>query len=543
MMMRALALLALAAAPSLAVGPTFGAGLAGTPVCAAPLTILNYSLPPLATHGVLHHFWVTGAQYKVDRMHISYFVDGEAEPSVSFQPSMACGLAFPTEVAHDFEYSAGGLCGKTAPVGGWSHVFPIPFYKSVIVTARGDASDAGCFTAYLNVRGTVELPLAVPGTGQALPFGTRMVLATQPLALRQPLEFVPLFSFPAGTRGQVFQTSWGVEAQPSGGPAAGGGYIEGCWNFYADVLTPYPGLVAGTGVEDYFDSGYYFGADSGDAVGVQFFNTLSGLPLFQRADPYERLSAFRFHNTDPLVFTDGGSLTWQVGSQGSPGHFKCGNRVPDGYEVEVDAGARAGRVLSAVNVTTSAWVFLFPTVTPPRPPPSDVGCADATCDAFCDVVGVAGCEATWAGVPSMRAPRTGAACGGTSGLCAAPADACAPGWSICLANATAIVPALAALRSRMSAEQCAIDGGPVPRRFAAGMSHAVQPCPSAPVTADNGCTTGLYGSEPVCCGAACAVPSCPNSVWQGATRIHANEADGCAAMPASAVDGVLCCKI
>jgi hypothetical protein len=292
---------------------------------------------------------------------------------------------------------------------------------------------------------------------------------------------------------------------------------------------------------DYYDSGYYFGADSGDAVGVQFFNAHSGLPLFQSSAPFERLSAYRFHNTDPLVFTDGGSLTWQVGSQGSPGRFKCGNPVP-ADALNADVGARAGRALSAVNVTTSAWVYLFPTVTPPRPPPSAVGCADATCDAFCDVTGVAGCTATWVGVPSLRAPRTGAACGGSLGACAAPADACAPGWSLCLSNASTVEAALAALRARMSAAQCGNDGGQLPRRFVAGMSHAVQPCPPSPVTVDNGCTTGVYGSEPVCCGGGCAIPSCPNSIWEGATRIHANEADGCAAMPATAVDGVLCCK-
>ena len=41
------------------------------------------------------------------------------------------------------------------------------------------------------------------------------------------------------------------------------GLVEGCWQFYASADMPYPGLVVGTGVEDYFDSSYYFGADSG----------------------------------------------------------------------------------------------------------------------------------------------------------------------------------------------------------------------------------------------------------------------------------------
>ena len=47
-----------------------------------------------------------------------------------------------------------------------------------------------------------------------------------------------------------------VETQPVGGDKAGGGYIEGCWNFFRSANESYPGLVVGTGVEDYFDSGY-----------------------------------------------------------------------------------------------------------------------------------------------------------------------------------------------------------------------------------------------------------------------------------------------
>ena len=329
----------------LAAAQTFGNGLAGVPVCGAskpPTVILNYTLPANATHGVLHHFWSTGAPLLVDRMWVEYFIDGEAAPSIAFQPSMMCGLHFPELVAHDYEYSAGGLCGKSAPVGGFSNVFPIPFYASVLVTARADPADGdGCFGAYLNVRGTVELPLAVPGSGRPLPLGSRLVLQRNAPAERQPLDFVAVAALPAGTRGEVFLTAWAVEAQPEGGPAAGGGYIEGCWNFHRAAAEPYPGLVVGTGVEDYYDSGYYFGADSGDAAGVLFANALSGLTLFQRAAPFERLSAYRFHAADPLVFTDGGMLTWQVGAEGHAGATKCGNAAVAGT-AGLDFGPRGG---------------------------------------------------------------------------------------------------------------------------------------------------------------------------------------------------------
>ena len=65
---------------------------------------------------------------------------------------MMCGLGFPTQIAKDFEYSAGGLCGKTAPVGGWSNTFPIPFYKSAVVTVRACSANAWFSRSYASHR-------------------------------------------------------------------------------------------------------------------------------------------------------------------------------------------------------------------------------------------------------------------------------------------------------------------------------------------------------------------------------------------------------
>ena len=636
---------AAAALFSPATPQTFGNGLAGVPICgssAPPTVILNHTLNATATHAVLHHFWATGAPLKIDRMLVEYFLDGETAPSISFQPSFMCGLQFPELVSHDYEYSAGGLCGKSAPVGGFSNTFQIPFYRSALITARAHPSDGpGCFGGYLSVRGSVELPLLVPGSGRPLPLGTRLVLQANPPATRAPLDFVTVAALPAGQRGEVFQTSWAIEAQPEGGPAAGGGYIEGCWNFHPTAATPYPGLVVGTGVEDYFDSGYYFGADSGDAAGVLFANALSGLTLFQRAAPYERLSAYRFHNTDPLVMVDGGALTWQVGAQGHPGATKCGNPAAAGTE-GLDFGPRplhrhpsASRALSPINVTTYAWVYVYPgpygcdnstgtptcaaaragaggnswradccSVPPPPPPgptptptptpvpgpPSVVGCASGVCAAFCANPAVHGCAAGGWAAPglSLRAAPSGRGCGGSLGPCAAsPADACAPGWALCLADAATDAAAIARFRANMSAAEC---GGEAGVAYVAAMSHSnlefqslpPKPCacarqcapllarfcvcvcvcfrtrapltprdsticasgagPPSPVTVDNGCAASGWGAEPVCCGQACAVPSCPNSVWMDGTMIHEDEGNGCGALGPGTVDGVLCCK-
>ena len=75
---------------------------------------------------------------------------------------MMCGMGFPSRIAKDFEYAADGMCGKTAPVGGWWNTFPVPFYKSIKVTVRADPIDGtGCFGGCVGgkcvgVRGSAE---------------------------------------------------------------------------------------------------------------------------------------------------------------------------------------------------------------------------------------------------------------------------------------------------------------------------------------------------------------------------------------------------
>ena len=571
-------------------GGTIGNGLAQVPICGsarAPQVVVNHTLAPGETHGVMHHFWATGAPTKIDQMHVEYWIDGEATPSISFQPSMMCGFAFPEHIPHNKEYSAGGLCGKTAPVGGWWNTFPIPFYKSVVVTVRADFEGTDCFGGYVNIRGTAGLPLVLPGSSLPLPIGSRMVLQRNELAVRQPLEYVTVAELPAGSRGMVFQTTWAVETQPTGGASAGGGYIEGCWTFYRAHNESFPGLVVGTGVEDYFDSGYYFGADSGEPVGIPFANPLSGLTLHDRSGDggaTERISAYRFHNRDPLVMADGGRLVWRVGAQGGQGTTKCGNPIPtngsptssgsSGYGgyggfseedlAEMGLLPRTpplGRELIAVNLTTYAWVYTFtpgstppplptptpagPTPPPPTPPPPapspDSGCSKGSCDALCALKNVRGCAASWAGGAAMSAPPTGHACGGAA-TCDVPADACGAGWHICLsASAGTSANSVAKFAADLDVNTCA---GGVGGSFFGGMSHAAANKTCVTGT-DNGCHGG-WGGEPFCCGDGCRLPSCPDGVWKGGTRIVIGDGAGGVcdnfALSQRRDQGVLCCR-
>eukprot|EP01050_Picozoa_sp_SAG11_P023267 SAG11_NODE_4631_length_1827_cov_1.282407_1_plen_346_part_00 len=319
-------------------------------------------------------------------------------------------------------------CFTVRPQGGYFNTFPIPFGTSALVTVRADPMDCPsgehrlssvppfhqifaaskticivrwcdplflnlstgcCGGGYLNVRGTENLPVVLPGSGIPLPSTARLKLHKNDWQIAQPAAHVPVMDVPTGD-GLMFMSTLSVETQPNGGDRAGGGYIEGCWQFYNSAETPYPGLVVGTGVEDYFDSSYYFGADAGifgtdyQIPSLTFRNDLSGLTFFQREGGYERLSAYRFHNADPLAFSGGGKLLWWVGQckpfGGEDGAelgrtTKCGNPVPPtphdalgkpyaaplpATELdagEAGAGRRLGRSLTPINATTYGWYY------------------------------------------------------------------------------------------------------------------------------------------------------------------------------------------
>ena len=143
----------------------------------------------------------------------------------------------------------------------------------------------------------------------------------------------------------------------------------------------------------YFDSAFYFGADTVRGEGITFTNALAGVTHFERTARCEYISAYRFHANDPLVFDDGGGLVWRVGeghqpmasrraarsgalrggatsrgSSSAPRIFtKCGNQYPSQEQAASNGrapwqGSNAlstpQRTISAVNVSTYAWVYV-----------------------------------------------------------------------------------------------------------------------------------------------------------------------------------------
>ena len=570
---------------------TFGNGLAGVPVCTdRPTMMLEYTLTPAAAYGLMTHLWSTGDD-SLDDVIVEYFIDGETSPSIALQPAIAAGQGFDS-TAGDYVgegglFTAGGKMGKAANVGAYYTYARIPFYTSIYIRARA-LPGVPCRAAYLNVRGfevardsSMADGFALP-SGFVVPFGARMQLQQIEGQLFPPLWFVSLANITFGQSSILLQHTMVTETRP-----VGNNYIEGCWHLMTNGSAGVTeSIVLGTGFEDFYDSSFWFSAASGYPASLPFQHPNSGLTFFSRRNNTERISAYRFFDNEVVGFSDGGRLVWRVGDQTSKCHT-TGTASPIGSP-------------SAVRITSYAWLYTWPNgrpvvpltplpqahmsytcrgsqcvalpdasgahwnadcsgacsspAPPPVPgPPAIVGCSSGQCDAFCNSSNtVHGCLAMWDGVVSLRAPPTGRPCGGRLGPCTSPADACAPGWALCLSHANASGSEsradVASFLKGMGPQLCR-EGDP--RMFLAAMQHAdpawsalpPSPCPPAPQEGDNGCRPAGWGSEPICCGGACTVPSCGNDLWMDQTRIHIGESEGCGAVSANYASGILCCKL
>ena len=131
----------------------------------------------------------------------------------------------------------------------------------------------------------------------------------------------------------------------------------------------------GTGVEDFFDSAYWFCALSGQGPclfahptsgllhfsreGPPFDHNGDGVDVINKHRPYdngtrERISAYRFFDSEVVGFSDGGALRWRIGDVGS----KC-NGCPESPDPKTGKPcAPTGLPLSEVAVRAYAWVYV-----------------------------------------------------------------------------------------------------------------------------------------------------------------------------------------
>ena len=124
----------------------------------------------------------------------------------------------------------------------------MPFYRSLRVTVR---VQQGSMHAWALVRGRESTgnycPVQLP-SGAQLPLGTKMQLQQLHNQTFQPLSFVPIAKVPQGLAGLLYMTVIATSASHAGN------YIEGCFHLFPSHDAAWPGIVVGTGVEDFYSS-------------------------------------------------------------------------------------------------------------------------------------------------------------------------------------------------------------------------------------------------------------------------------------------------
>jgi len=256
---------------------------------------------------------------------VRYYVDNEALPSIQYIPPIACGSAV------DETSAPWGTkwFGKGAKDGSWFNNFKIPFQKSIRVTVQNLVGSYGGF--YIIVRGTPNTPINIGGV--AIPATAKLILQRFENTVK-PLEYVPVADVPTGS-GLFFMHTLYVSSTNLN-------FLEGCYHMYAPFTQQYPGTVISTGTEDYFDSGWYFNAGA-------FRFPVAGMTHLVSSPQKAIVSAYRFHEEDPLPFDNGFRFVWRNGDTVDPSGRKC--FMQSGGKVVGNPGLS--------NVTSYGWVYVW----------------------------------------------------------------------------------------------------------------------------------------------------------------------------------------
>ena len=125
-----------------AVPETWSGGWAGITLNGSETDI--YSVTS-SNGGISTHFWITGGNKTwIDNAIVSYYIDGELQPSVQFQVNLAGGTGFVDDTTScqlgncpEKNSNWGNIyIGKGSGMGGWYNNIKVPFTKSFRATIR-----------------------------------------------------------------------------------------------------------------------------------------------------------------------------------------------------------------------------------------------------------------------------------------------------------------------------------------------------------------------------------------------------------------------
>ena len=254
---------------------------------------------------------------------IRIYIDSETLPSIEFKLLLGHGIGFvdpnnkipwnTKRVSRDADY-------------GTYNTYQIPFSKSFQVTATHPVG--GMF--WYIIRGIYYYPLIFGGL--QLPSNARLRLYKNVNISLEPLQFLDLANV-QNSAGVLFQVTLAANSSTFQ-------YLEACMRAYIDGSNTTTWLSSGT--EDLFLSAFYFNE------GI-FHSDNSGLTYIQ--DP-GAMSAYKFFENDPILFTKSFHLRWRSGETVGSGIDDCPNdfKLPSGH-------FNASSSLKTAVVTTYTWVY------------------------------------------------------------------------------------------------------------------------------------------------------------------------------------------
>lgn len=256
--------------------------------------------------GYLDHMWFGGDFKNFKTLKLRVYVDGESVPSVDMELGLGVGVGFQDPTApwgNDF-------AGVTGSPSGIYCNYRIPYSKNVRVTAKLPEGVARDTVFWWIIRGLQNYPLGV--CGFHLPPEARLRLHKLENFHAQPLEEFDLACVQG--KGLVFQVTMAAKS--------------GSFEFMEGQMRAYFGGAAkpqylSSGLEDYFMGTYYFNRGL-------YHLPQAGLTHKDESD--HSFSAYRYHDQDPIVFTNGIRLCCRCGERRDNKTFgPTGNPLPTNY--------------------------------------------------------------------------------------------------------------------------------------------------------------------------------------------------------------------
>ena len=244
--------------------------------------------------GCLTHMWFGGEWPGYEKTRIRVYVDGEKTPSIDMELGMGHGVGFA-----DSEGPWGSSrMGKTGNAGGLYNTYRIPYGRSIRVTAQRSQASPDGDPFWWIVRGTDGLRVVLGDV--RLPERARLKLYKINDYTAKPLEELTMCDVKGP--GALYEVAIAGHGLTDTGGWHALSFMEGCIRAYFNG-SPDPELLS-SGYEDYFTGTYYFQKG-------RFANSLAGVT---HLDPATRsVSAYRFHDEDPIFFQKGLRLTCRNG--------------------------------------------------------------------------------------------------------------------------------------------------------------------------------------------------------------------------------------